>query len=48
MPRFRFALAIATRSDPEDELVAAPGEAEMVERIVRAMVGANLLTTSGA
>jgi energy-coupling factor transporter ATP-binding protein EcfA2 len=31
-----------------DELVTAPGEAEVVERIVRAMVDANLLTTSGA
>jgi energy-coupling factor transporter ATP-binding protein EcfA2 len=31
-----------------EELVTAPGEAEVVERIVRAMVDANLLTTSGA
>ena len=30
-----------------DELVTAPEEADAVERIVRAMVGANLLTTSG-
>jgi hypothetical protein len=31
-----------------DELVTAPAEAEVVERIVRAMVDAHLLTTSGA
>jgi energy-coupling factor transporter ATP-binding protein EcfA2 len=31
-----------------DELVNGPEEAEVVERIVRAMVDANLLTTSGA
>jgi Novel STAND NTPase 1/TIR domain len=31
-----------------DELVTVPEEAEVVERIVRAMVDANLLTTSGA
>jgi hypothetical protein len=31
-----------------DELVTAPEEADVVERIVRAMVDAHLLTTSGA